>query len=201
MRVPSAVRRVGAAIAIGYVLGTFPTADLVARDRRGSVDLRRSGSGNPGGATPSMCSGPGRRAVLAGDIAKGAAACVVGGAVAGPIGAHSAGPPRWPGTAIRSWNGFRGGKGVAASVGQCLATFPAYFPIDVAVTVATAANPAARQRAREATVVASAGWVLGGVVWWARGWGNLWGPRPSLALPLANLASSLMILKRFSDAG
>lgn len=203
MRVPSAVRRVGAAIAIGYVLGMFPTADLVARKTGdGSVDLRRSGSGNPGGVNAvNVLGARAGAAVLVGDIAKGAAACVVGGAVAGPIGAHVGGTAAVAGHCYPAVNRFRGGKGVAASVGQCLATFPAYFPIDVAVTVATAANPAARQRAREATVVASAGWVLGGVVWWARGWGNLWGPRPSLALPLANLASSLMILKRFSDAG
>src|SRR5436190_46888 len=35
---------------IGYVIGMFPSADLVARiASRGSVDLRSSGSGNPGG--------------------------------------------------------------------------------------------------------------------------------------------------------
>ena len=36
---------------IGYVIGMFPSADLVTRVRRrvGTVDLRSSGSGNPGG--------------------------------------------------------------------------------------------------------------------------------------------------------
>lgn len=195
--------RAGAAIAVGYLLGMLPTADLVARRTGdGSVDLRRSGSGNPGGVNALNVLGARAGAtVLAGDITKGAAACLIGRAVAGPLGAHLGGTAAVAGHCYPAVNGFRGGKGVAASVGQCLATFPAYFPIDVAVTVATAANPAARQRAREATVVASVGWVIGGVVWWARGWRNLWGPPPSPALPLANLASSLFILRRFSDAG
>ena len=81
MAVPSAVHRVGAAIAIGYALGMFPTADLVAhRAGDGSVDLRRSGSGNPGGVNAlNMLGARAGAAVLAGDIAKGAAACVIGG--------------------------------------------------------------------------------------------------------------------------
>ena len=98
------------------------------------------------------------------------------------------------------WNGFRGGKGVAASVGQCLATFPAYFPVDLAVAGLTSASPRWRRRAYAATAVASACWVAGGVVWWRRGWPNLWGPAPTPALPLAAAASSAVILDRFRRA-
>ena len=47
-----------AAVAVGYLIGTFPTADLVARRasrRTGrSIDLRRTGSGNPGGANAEL---------------------------------------------------------------------------------------------------------------------------------------------------
>ncbi len=40
---------VAAALA-GYLIGTFPTADLVTRlATRGSVDIRSVGSGNPAG--------------------------------------------------------------------------------------------------------------------------------------------------------
>jgi glycerol-3-phosphate acyltransferase PlsY len=98
------------------------------------------------------------------------------------------------------WNGFRGGKGVAASVGQCLATFPAYFPIDVAVAGATAAFPAWKQRAFTATMVSSACWVASGALWWLKGWRNAWGPRPTAMLPVAAAASSAMIAKRFVDS-
>ncbi|MFT4773477.1 MAG: glycerol-3-phosphate acyltransferase PlsY, partial [Ilumatobacter sp.] len=38
------------AIGVGYLIGTFPTADIVARQvSGGSINLRQAGSGNPGG--------------------------------------------------------------------------------------------------------------------------------------------------------
>ena len=98
------------------------------------------------------------------------------------------------------WTGFRGGKGVAASVGQCLATFPAYFPIDVGVAALAMANPRVKQRALTATLASCAMWVLGGLVWWRKGWPNLWGPTPGSGLPLAAAVSSSVIVSRFLAA-
>ncbi len=179
----------------------FPTADIVARRASGGdVDLREAGSGNPGGVNALNVLGAKAGAtVLAGDIAKGALACGIGAAVAGPFGAHVGGTAAVAGHCYPAINGFRGGKGVAASVGQCLVTFPAYFPIDAAVAVATAALPAARERAFTATVVAASCWVFGGIVWWRRGLGNWWGPQPTGWLPLANAVSTTLIVKRFVD--
>ena len=196
------MRRFVGVAALGYLLGTFPTADLVARRASGGrLDLRANGSGNPGTANATKLLGKkAGSVVLVGDIAKGAAACAAGGAIGGPTGAHLAGTAAVAGHCFPVWNGFRGGKGVATSVGQCLATFPAYFPIDLAVGAATVAMPWWRQRAFTATLVSSACWVLGGVVWWRRGWRNAWGPRPTAALPLAALASSLVITERFVAA-
>lgn len=194
-RVPSIVR----AVAAGYLIGTFPTADLVARRASGgTIDLRASGTGNPGGANAVKVLGKKVGAVvIAGDIAKGAAASMVGGVVAGPLGAHVAGTASVVGHCYPVWNGFRGGKGVAASVGQCLVTFPAYFPIDAAVAVVTAAIPRWKQRAFSATVASSVCWVLGGLVWWRRKLPNGWGPKPTAALPLAAAVSSAVIIHRF----
>lgn len=196
------VTRVVTAVTVGYLLGTFPTADLVARRwSRGAVDLRSSGSGNPGSANATKVLGVRAGAtVLVGDIAKGAAACAAGAAVAGPIGAHLGGTSSVVGHCFPVWTGFRGGKGVAASIGQCLATFPVYFPIDAAVGMATAAMPWWRQRSFGATVVSSTCWVLGGVLWWRKGWSNGWGPPPSGALPLAAATSSVVIVERFLAA-
>ena len=190
------------AIAAGYFLGTFPTADLVARRwSRGTLDLRSTGSGNPGTTNATAVLGTRAGAtVLAGDITKGAGAAALGRAFAGPIGAHAGGTAAVIGHCFPVWTGFRGGKGVAASIGQCLATFPAYFPIDAAVGVATAAMPWWRRRAFGATTVSSVCWVLGGVVWWRKGWPNGWGPRPSAALPVASAISSLVIAQRFIAA-
>lgn len=193
------VGRLGAAVVAGYLVGTFPTADLVARlVTDGEVDLRHHGSGNPGTANAIGVLGAGAgAAVLVGDVGKGATACAIGALVAGPVGAQLAGTAAVSGHCHPVWNGFRGGKGVATSVGQCLATFPAYFPIDAAVAVVTAAVPWWRQRAFATTAVASLCWVAGGVLWWRRGWGNLWGPRPTAVLPVTSAASALVIAERF----
>lgn len=189
--------------AVGYLLGTFPTADLVARRASGGmIDLRASGSGNPGTANAANVLGArAGLAVLVGDIGKGAAASAIGAAVAGPVGAHVGGTASVVGHCYPVWTGFRGGKGVATSIGQCLATFPAYFPIDAAVGVATAAMPWWRRRAFAATAISSACWVVGGMVWWRRGFRNLWGPRPTIALPIASAVSSAVIAQRFLAAG
>lgn len=190
------------AIGAGYVVGTFPTAMLIARRASGGlIDLRQAGSGNPGSANAlNLLGAKAGAGVLLGDIGKGAVACGVGGLIAGPAGAQLAGTAAVAGHCYPVWSGFKGGKGVATSVGQCLATFPVYFPIDVAVAVATAANPRWKQRAFAATAVSSTCWVLGSVIWWRRGWGNAWGPRPTALLPLTSLLSSVMIVKRFLDS-
>jgi glycerol-3-phosphate acyltransferase PlsY len=194
--------RVAGAAALGYLLGTFPTADLVARRvSGGTVDLRTAGSGNPGGANALTVLGP--RAgytVMAGDIAKGSLAGMLGRVVASAPGAHVASTAAVIGHCVPVWNGGRGGKGVATTVGQCLANFPAYFPIDLAVAAATASNPRLKQRAFTATMVASVCWVGGSVVWWRKGWRNLWGPRPDIGLPLSAAVSSGVVAYKFIAA-
>lgn len=202
-RAATGARRTAIAAAIGYLVGTFPTADLVARRwSRGLVDLRRSGSGNPGSANATIVLGARAGAiVLAGDVGKGALASVAGTAIAGPVGAHVGGTASVIGHCYPIWTRFRGGKGVAASVGQCLATFPAYFPIDATVAIMTVALPGWKRRSFAATAVSSVCWVAGGVWWWRRSWPNLWGPRPTAALPIAAAASSAVIVHRFLAAG
>jgi glycerol-3-phosphate acyltransferase PlsY len=194
--------RIGAAIGIGYLIGTFPTASIVARRASGgTVDLRQAGTGNPGTANALGVLGAKAGAmVLVGDVGKGALACALGGVVGGPAGAQLAGTAAVAGHCYPVWNGFDGGKGVATSVGQCLATFPAYFPIDAAVAVATASSARWKQRAFAATTVSSLCWFVGALVWWRRGWPNLWGPAPSGYLPISAGLSTVMIMKRFLDA-
>ncbi len=165
------------------------------------MDLRQAGTGNPGTANALGVLGAKAGAmVLVGDVGKGALACALGGVVGGPAGAQLAGTAAVAGHCYPVWNGFDGGKGVATSVGQCLATFPAYFPIDAAVAVATASSARWKQRAFAATAVASVCWFVGAVVWWRRGWPNLWGPAPSGYLPISAGLSTVMIMKRFLDA-
>ncbi|HEX2042738.1 MAG TPA: glycerol-3-phosphate acyltransferase [Acidimicrobiales bacterium] len=191
--------RVAAAAGAGYLLGTVPSADVAARlATGGATDLRAAGSGNPGAANAIAALGKvWGSTVLAADMAKGALACVVGGRLAGAAGANLAGTAAVVGHCWPVWNGFRGGKGVAVSSGQCLATFPAYFPVDLVVALVAAR---VRKRAFPATVVASAAWVGSGLLWWRRRWPNAWGPVPGPTLPLSAAATSVVIASRFAAA-
>jgi glycerol-3-phosphate acyltransferase PlsY len=182
----------------GYLLGTAPSADVAFRlAGAGSGNLRSSGSGNPGGMNARRVLG--RRigaAVIAADIAKGVAACGWGRRRAGDLGAHVAGVAAVAGHCYPLWSRFRGGKGVATSFGQCLYTFPAYAPVDIALATAAARVPGVRRPAFVSVAVSSAAWVFASVLWWRRGLPNLWGPRPTAALPLANASTVLVIATR-----
>ncbi|MFP5318809.1 MAG: glycerol-3-phosphate acyltransferase [Acidimicrobiia bacterium] len=188
-----------AAAATGYLLGSLPVADAAARvATKGCTDLRTAGSGNPGAANAMDVLGKGwGYGILFADIGKGGVAAMVGRRLAGDLGAHAGGTAAVVGHCYPVWNGFRGGKGVAASCGQCLATFPAYFPLDLAVAWAVAKW---RGRAYPATAFACTVWVTAGLLWWRRRWPNAWGPPPSPALPAAAALSSAAILSRFTAA-
>ncbi|MDQ3107591.1 MAG: glycerol-3-phosphate acyltransferase [Actinomycetota bacterium] len=194
------LRTLGAA-GIGYGLGMIPSADLAAKAASGgTVDLRSAGSGNPGAANAVKVLGPAwGYGVMAADILKATAACGAGRGLAGSRGAHVAGVASVVGHCFPANNGFRGGKGVACSVGQCLATFPAYFPIDLGVAALTSTRRW-KSRSYAATAVASATWVLGSLLWWKRGWRNAWGPSPDGDLVVAAAASSALILYKFATA-
>ncbi len=184
---------------VGYLIGTLPSADVAAHLATGGVaDLRTTGSGNPGAVNAMAALGQGwGRAVMVADIAKGVVACTVGSRLAGRSGADVAGAAAVVGHCYPVWNGFRGGKGVAVSAGQCLATFPAYFPVDITVAYAVARL---RGRALPATAVASAVWVVCGLLWWRREWPNAWAPSPGPTLPLSAAVTSAVILTRFAAA-
>ncbi len=191
-------RNLLAAVVAGYLAGTAPSAALVARLMTGgSVDLRSAGSGNPGGLNARRLLGrKAGAAVIVGDVGKGVVACFAGRRFAGDLGAHVAGVAAVAGHCYPPWTGFRGGKGVATSFGQCLATFPVYAPVDVAVAVAVARGPGLRRPALTSVAASSTAWLLASVVWWRRGWPNLWGPRPTAALPLANATTVAIILSK-----
>ncbi|MGH9183032.1 MAG: glycerol-3-phosphate acyltransferase [Acidimicrobiales bacterium] len=191
----------GAAL-VGYLAGTVPSGSLACRlASGGAVDLRTAGSGNPGAGNAIALLGPRwGYGVLAADMAKGALASAAGAALGGADGAHVGGVAAVVGHCFPVWNGFRGGKGAATSVGQCAVTFPAWSVPDLAVAGAAAVIPGWERRAFAATAVSCTAWVAAATVWWRRRLPNLWGPRPSPALPLAALASSAVILWRFAAA-
>ena len=188
-----------AAAVFGYLAGTVPSADAAARVARGgSVDLRSSGSNNPGALNAARQLGTRWGVgVLVADAAKGALAGAVGKRILGDTGAYVAATASIGGHIWPVWSRFRGGKGVATSAGACLAVFPAYFPIDAGV----AAVGAVRSRNAETSVrISAVAWTLCAALWWRRGWANLWGPRPTAGLPAFAAVSSAMIVAKFASA-
>jgi glycerol-3-phosphate acyltransferase PlsY len=185
-----------AAAVVGYLLGTIPSAGVVAwLASRGEINLREAGSGNPGAINAiKMLGTRWGLVVLVSDIAKGAAAGVLGLVIGGDPGAYAAATAAIGGHIFPVWSGFRGGKGVATSAGACLAVFPAYFPIDMAVAGASALKS---RRADIGTQVACLIWIASAAIWWAADLPNLWGPDPSVGLFLFALIGSAMILYKF----
>ena len=201
VRAPVSVSRSLAVVGAAYVIGTLPSADIVTRlATRGRVDIRSVGTGNPGAANVAGVLGRKWGAVvMAADVAKGAAACRLGGRLAGAQGLHAAGPAAVAGHCYPAWDGFDGGKGVATSSGQVLATFPIYFPIDAAVAAVVSRLPMLHRRAFAATEVASAAWIVSALVWWRRGLPNPGGAPPGPGLAIAAVATSAIIRMRFEQ--
>jgi len=195
------VSRSIAAVGAAYLIGTLPSADIVTRlATKGRVDIRSAGTGNPGAANVAGVLGRKWGAVvMAADVAKGIVACRLGARLAGGPGVHAAGPAAVAGHCYPAWDGFDGGKGVATSSGQVLATFPVYFPIDVAVATVVSRLPMLQRRAFAATEVASVVWVVSALLWWRRGLPNPGGVPPGPGLAVAALATSAIIRVRFGQ--
>jgi acyl phosphate:glycerol-3-phosphate acyltransferase len=118
---------------LAYLLGSIPSAYLAGRLVKG-IDIRKHGSGNMGATNVFRVLGPGPgMAVLVLDIAKGAAAVLLLPRLA-PAGIwRQLQGDWWPcalglaavlGHTYTCFLGFKGGKGVATSLGVILALAP-----------------------------------------------------------------------------
>jgi glycerol-3-phosphate acyltransferase PlsY len=133
MELSTAAGAVVTAIA-GYLLGSIPVANIVA-GRRSRIDLRAVGDRNPGywNAKETL----GRRAALPvfiGDVAKGAAAALIGLVLANPgvwgltyVGTGAA----MVGHAFPLFDRFRGGRSVLTFVGGAAV----FAPVPVLISV------------------------------------------------------------------
>lgn len=118
-----AVAWVLALVLLAYLLGTFPSADLVAR--RYGVDVTKEGSGNPGASNVVRLLGWKAGAlVLFLDAAKGAIAAGVGLAIDGHRGAWILGVAAVVGHVFPVWRKFKGGRGVATGAGVFIVVYP-----------------------------------------------------------------------------
>ena len=184
-----------AGVAIGYLIGTFPSADLITRlATRGRVNIRETGSGNPGGLNSMRVLG--RRwgvAVIVLDALKGALAGFAG-LLIGDAAAYAAATAAIAGHVWPVWTRFRGGRGVASAGGSFATVFPPFFVLGALVG------------ATLALVTRSAGltvrlicpiWVAAAGIWWAADLSNWWGPDAGPGLLAYALIGSLIVLSRF----
>ncbi len=111
-------------IIISYILGNFSTAYLIAKLYAG-IDIRKYGSGNAGATNALRTLGKKAGiAALLGDVLKGICAVVLGKLIAGEDGQILAGlfvvvGHNWP-----AFLNFKGGKGVATTIGVMIAINP-----------------------------------------------------------------------------
>ena len=126
-----------AAVLVGYLAGSVSTATLVAR--RGGVDLRSVGSGNPGATNVGRALG--RRAGVAVallDVAKGLLPAA-GFGMADHRAGLVAGVAAVAGHVTSPFLRGRGGRGVATAAGAVLGSHPLWAPVVLLVWVAVVA--------------------------------------------------------------
>ncbi len=161
--------------AVGYLIGSVNPAAIVARIFH--VDLRSTGSGNPGATNVGRALGP-RWAVLVGalDILKGFVPAVLFGYLGGQTAGEVAGLAAVLGHITSPFLKGRGGKGVATTLGAILGVTPllalpvlAAFGIGVAIwhRVGLGAVLGAVMLGVSAIVAYAAGWLDQADMWFA----------------------------------
>ncbi len=87
-------------------------------------------------------------------------------------------------------------KGVATTAGTTWVAVPIYVPFDVGLA---ALSVLFSRHAAKATLIASSAFVGASMLWYRKGWTNLWGTRPTAGLPLYAVATTAMIALRFAE--
>ena len=152
-------------ILAAYLLGSIPFGVAVAR-AQGGVDLRQVGSGNIGATNVLRVVGKGAAALtLLGDIGKGAVAVGLGRLLkVSPTLLAVIALAAVVGHVLPVFAGFRGGKGMATTLGVVLAAMPAVGGLLLVIWLAAAG---VWRYSSLAALVASA--ALPGLAWWLDG--------------------------------
>jgi glycerol-3-phosphate acyltransferase PlsY len=112
-----------ALVPLAYLLGTFPSASIVAR--RAGKDVTQEGSGNPGASNINRLLGwKAGLVVLFLDMGKGALAAGIGVALDGHRGAYILGVATVLGHVFPVTRRFKGGRGVATAGGVLVVLYP-----------------------------------------------------------------------------
>jgi acyl phosphate:glycerol-3-phosphate acyltransferase len=118
-----AVILVACLVPVAYLVGSFPSAGLIARTQ--GRDVLHEGSGNPGASNVFRLLGwKAGLVVLLLDLGKGAGAAGVGAAIDGHRGAFILGVAAVIGHVFPATRRFKGGRGVATAAGVMAVIFP-----------------------------------------------------------------------------
>lgn len=110
-------------IPVAYLLGTFPTAQMVGRAH--GVDVTQAGSGNPGASNVYRLVGRGPAAIVfVGDILKGAVPTLAGVLLWDHAGGYALGAAAVVGHIYPATRRFKGGRGVATAAGMAAVLYP-----------------------------------------------------------------------------
>lgn len=153
------------ATVVGYALGAVNPAAIIAKVVH--VDLRGSGSGNPGATNVGRVLGP-RWGVLVGalDILKGFIPAVVFGILGGQTAGEVAGLAAVVGHITSPYLKGRGGKGVATTLGAILGVQPL---LAIPVLIAFGIGVLIWHRVGLGAVLGAIVLAISGVVgWWTR---------------------------------
>ncbi|MFA5884738.1 MAG: glycerol-3-phosphate acyltransferase [Acidimicrobiia bacterium] len=187
-------------VVLGYLLGTIPFAMLVTSvATRGRVDIRETGSGNPGGFNTFREIGKGWGIVVVLlDGGKAMFAGLIALVLVGDAAAYAAATAAIAGHIWPVWTGFRGGKGVATAGGAVLGVFPAFFPVNIVVLAGAAA---VFRNARRAMLAGMSAWFVASVLWTVNDWPNGWGPDPGAGLVVFSFLGAGMVMAKFWLSG
>ena len=148
---------VAAVAVVGYFLGTFPSAVIVARAN--GIDITARGSGNPGASNVARTLGWKKGVVVCVlDALKGVAAVVIGRVVAGDAGGYWCAASAVVGHVFPVSRGFRGGKGVATGSGSVLVLQPAISAVLAALWIVLSKTT---KKASIASIVVTVGLPIG----------------------------------------
>jgi acyl phosphate:glycerol-3-phosphate acyltransferase len=144
--------QIACAFALGYLLGSIPFG-LIFTQMAGLGDVRKIGSGNIG-ATNVLRTGNryAAGATLIFDAAKGAASVLIARYYFGETAAMVAAIAATLGHLFPVWLGFKGGKGVAVSLGILLSL---YWPVGLLAAATWAASAALFRISSLAALVAA----------------------------------------------
>jgi len=180
------------ALISGFIIGSLPTADMIGRLR--GIDLRTAGSRNPGSANALRVIGRGAAiTILVLDLAKGAAATVLGLTIGGDATGVAAAVAAVAGQVLNPWFGFRGGKGLGVTAGAALVL----WPVGVAVVLPTFALGAVAYRASVGAIVGLFALFGLSMLWASQNWTTAWGIQPDDTLVWFTIGVGVLTLPKF----